>query len=173
MQALSFWKAVTVDREGLLEQFLRLLESNGASYCLIGGQAVNAYAEPVVSLDLDVVIATEQVDAIERLLAERFVVKRFSHSINVSAPGSDLRVQIQTDPRYLEFLAGAVEKDVLGLKFRVARLEDVFQGKIWAAMDETRRPSKRQKDLADIARLIEINPDLTGRIPPEILEKLV
>ena len=85
----------------------------------------------------------------------------------MSERDQSLLERIQGDPRYLEFLGGAVEKDVLWLKFCVARLEDVFQGKIWAAMDETRRPSKRQKDLADIGRLIEINPDLTGRIPPE------
>jgi len=31
---------------------------------------------------------------------------------------------------------------------KVARLEDVLQGKVWAYMDKTQRKSKRQKDLA-------------------------
>ena len=32
------------------------------SFCLIGGLAVNAYGEPVVSLDLDVVVIAEQIE---------------------------------------------------------------------------------------------------------------
>jgi len=36
----------------------------------------------------------------------------------------------------------------------VASLEDVLKGKIWAYSDEARRKSKRQKDLADMSRII-------------------
>jgi hypothetical protein len=39
--------------------------------------------------------------------------------------------------------------------------------------DDTRRPSKRQKDLADIARLLEAYPGLRGHVPPEVLAKLL
>ena len=56
MQALAFWKAVTVDDSNLLERFFELLRVRKVRFCLIGGQAVNAYAEPVVSLDLHVVV---------------------------------------------------------------------------------------------------------------------
>jgi len=173
MKALAFWKAVTVDREDFLERFLEVLQTGGVRYCVIGGQAVNAYAEPLVSLDLDVVVAADQIDAVEASLAQRFVVRRFSHSLNVSAPGSDLRVQIQTDPRYLAFLPQATPREVLGLTVPVARLEDVLLGKIWAALDPARRASKRQKDLADIARLLEVAPDLKAQVPAEILARLV
>ncbi|MFO3797400.1 MAG: nucleotidyl transferase AbiEii/AbiGii toxin family protein, partial [Anaerolineales bacterium] len=65
-----------------------------------------------------------------------------------------------------------IETEVLGMKLPVARLEDVLQGKIWAALDPERRGSKRQKDLADIARLIEHYPHLRDRVPPEILARL-
>ena len=61
---------------------------------------------------------------------------------------------------------------VLGYKMRVASLEDVLQGKIWAYLDEDRRGSKRQKDLADIARLVEAFPELLERLPDEIRERL-
>jgi hypothetical protein len=47
------------------------------------------------------------------------------------------------------------------------------EGKLWAAMDEMRRPSKRQKDLADIARLLEPRPDLRQRVPADMLARLV
>ena len=88
-------------------------------------------------------------------------------------PGSDLRVQLQTDPRYGSFVDSASERDVLGLKLPVAKLEDVLQGKVWAAQDPGRRPSKRQKDLADISRLLEAHPELRGRVPGDILSRLI
>ncbi len=72
-------------------------------FCVIGGQAVNAYVEPLVSLDLDLAVAVESLDDLERNLAKRFRVERFAHSLNVSLPGSGLRVQIQTDERYRAF----------------------------------------------------------------------
>jgi hypothetical protein len=62
---------------------------------------------------------------------------------------------------------------VLGFPLPVAAIEDVLQGKIWAALDPDRRASRRQKDLADIARLIETHPNLRGRIPRELLDRLV
>jgi hypothetical protein len=55
----------------------------------------------------------------------------------------------------------------------VARLEDVLHGKIWAVTDASRRPSKRQKDLADIARLLEAYPELRSQVPADVAAKLV
>jgi hypothetical protein len=55
---------------------------------------------------------------------------------------------------------------------RVANLEDVLKGKVWAYMDQTRRKSKRQKDLADIMRIIEAYPQLGTKLPPSLQEEL-
>ena len=173
MQALEFWKAVTVDRSNLLERFVDLLRGNGIEYCLIGGQAVNAYVEPVVSLDLDIVVSASQMDRVRSLLGEVFRVDMFPHSMNVSLAGSDLRIQIQLDPRYAAFVGRATLADVLGLTLPVAAIEDVLQGKVWAVEDPSRRASKRQKDLADIARLLERHPQLRAQVPREVLDKLV
>jgi hypothetical protein len=173
MQALPFWKAVTMDESDLLERLLDLLREHGIRYCVVGGQAVNAYVEPLVSLDLDLALAAGEVERLERLLAPPFHVERFPHSLNVSLPGSDLRVQVQLDRRYQEFPGRAAEREVLGRRVPVARLEDVLQGKVWAASDPTRRPSKRQKDLADLARLLEAYPHLRERVPADLLARLV
>ena len=161
------------DHTDFLSRVIELLTKHAIRYCVLGGQGVNAYADPVVSLDLDVVIAVEQLPEVERLLSEEFTVERFPHGIKVSARGSDLRLQLQTDPRYEAFLAKATVRDILGVRLPVASLEDVLQGKIWAALDPSRRPSKRQKDLADIARLIEAYPHIREKIPDEILARLV
>jgi hypothetical protein len=173
MKALGFWKTVTVDETNLLEQLVLLLNNERVRYCVIGGQGVNAYVEPLVSLDLDLVVALEELERVESLLRQRFRVDRFPHSLNVSLAGSDLRVQIQLDPRYGAFVDQASVRNVLGARLPVARLEDVLQGKIWAAEDPTRRGSKRQKDLADIARLLESYPQLRVRVPAAILDRLV
>lgn len=83
-----------------------------------------------------------------------------------------MRVQIQTDTRYIDFPERAQMQDVLGLALPVASLEDTLQGKVWAATDPERRASRRQKDLADIARLIEMVPALRERVPESLLARL-
>ena len=156
-----------MDEIDLLERLIALFEEQHIVYCVIGGQGVNAYVEPLVSLDLDVVVVFEQLAEVEKLLSESFSVKHFPHSLNVAAPDSELRVQIQTDARYADFPARASVREVLGWPLRVAALEDVLQGKVWAALDPARRGSKRQKDLA------EAYPHLRERVPAEVLERLV
>jgi len=173
MQATTFRKIITMDQANLLEQLITLLAEYEIEYCVIGDQAVNAYVEPLVSLDLDLVVAIDRLNQVESLLQRPFRVKSFPHSLNVSLAGSDLRVQIQTDPRYASFPERAVWQNVLGLALPVAQPEDVLQGKVWAAQDPTRRASKRQKDLADIARLLEAYPALRGQVPPGLLARLI
>lgn len=172
MQALAFWRTVTVDTSDVLGRVFDLFDRLGTRFCVIGGVAVNAYVEPVVTLDLDLVIASADVPDVERHLGG-FRVERFPHSVNVSADGSDLRIQIQTDPRYQAFIDLARPLDVLGLTLPVASVDDVLQGKLWAVQDPDRRASKRQKDLADIARLIERYPHLRDRVPEGVRTKLL
>ena len=62
---------------------------------------------------------------------------------------------------------------VVGLTLPVAAIEDVLRGKIWAAQDPERRASKRQKDLADIARLLETHPQLREQARADILKRLI
>lgn len=171
MQAYTFWKTVTMDQANLLESLVAVFDEHEIQYCAIGSQAVNAYVEPLVSLDLVVVV--RQFDQVKDLLNRNFDVKQSPHSLNVSLAGSDLRVQIQMDERYAPFVERAARREVLGLKMPVASLEDVLQGKIWAAQDSQRRGSKRQKDLADIARILEKYPTLRVKVPQEIRARLV
>ena len=173
MQALTFWKTITMDQSNLLENLISLLNEQGIRFCVIGGQAVNAYVEPLVSLDLDLVVAVEQLEQVETLLQSHFGLKKFPHSLNIGMPGSDLRVQIHTDERYSSFVERATERIVLGVALPVASVEDVLQGKIWAVLDPERRGSKRQKDLADIARLLEKYPDLRSQVPQKIRARLL
>jgi hypothetical protein len=173
MQALAFWKTVVADDADLLERLVAALHRDGIRYCVVGGQAVNAYVEPLVSLDLDLAVAADQLSAIGGFARHGFRVEPFAHSLNISVAGSHLRVQVQTDPRYAAFVDRATPRNVLGLTLPVAAVDDVLRGKIWAAQDSTRRASKRQKDFADIARLLEAYPQLREQVPPAILTRLL
>ena len=172
MKALSFWKAVTLDKSNLLEEVFALLDEHDVRFCVIGGPAVNAYVEPLVSLDLDLVVAVGQLEKVTKLLREHFQVEAFPHNLNISSADSNLRVQFQTDPRYGEFVERASVREVLGLQLPVAAVEDVLQGKIWAALHPDRRSTKRKKDLLDIERLLESYPALRAHVPEDILRQL-
>jgi len=172
MNMKEFLNAVSNGKEDIIQLFLNALSSSNANYCVIGGLAVNAYADPVVSLDLDIVVALENLEAACKNSEAHFKIERFAHSINFSTKKSDLRIQLQTDPRYQDFIGRATSQKVLGYEMKVAGVEDVLQGKIWAYLDEQRRKSKRHKDLADIVRLLEVSPSLTGLLPLSIKERI-
>lgn len=165
MQALEFWKTVTMDYSNLLESLISFFREHEIEFCVIDGQAVNAYVEPLVSLDLDLVVAINQIETVKALLEKKFSVKSFPHSLNVSIPNSDAL--------YGAFLQNASVRNILGMSLPVASIEDVLQGKIWAVSDSERRGSKKQKDLADIARILESYPELRNNVPQEILSKLL
>jgi hypothetical protein len=171
--AKEFQKLVTGDESDFLDRFLALLKDLKADFCIIGGLAVNAYTEPVVTLDCDVVVVTARLPELERELGKQFRVERFEHSLNVSDKGSDVRIQIQTDPRYQGFGARSREAEVLGRKLPVACAADVLAGKLWAYQDTTRRRSKREKDRLDILRLVEAQPELAGQVPEDLRKQLL
>ena len=164
--------AVANGKSDVLQIFLSTLAELDAEYCVIGGLAVNAYVEPVVSLDLDIVVATEHLDKVCNAVENEFSIERFEHSVNLTSSQSDLRIQLQTDPRYQDFIRRATVREVLGYQMKVAALEDVLRGKIWAYSDEQRRMSKRQKDLADILRIVEAYPTFQEELPAAVREML-
>ena len=173
MTGKTFLNCIANGEIDIIQLLLSMLDESGADYCVIGGLAVNAYAEPVVSLDLDLVVVSDHVADLRSIaMTKGMTIKEFEHSINFSIPGSDLRIQLQTDPRYQEFISHAEFLNLLGYKMSVACLPDVLQGKVWAYSDETRRQSKRQKDLSDIMRLVETHPELKADLPPEIADRI-
>ena len=172
MTGHEFLNKIGNGKEDFLQKFLDILRKNKIKFCVIGGLGVNAYVEPVVSLDLDLIIVA---DKLQDLVAacKKYKVEEFPHSINISSKHSDLRIQIQTDLRYQLFFKNVQMKEVLGYKLPVASMEEILQGKIWAAMDGSRRPSKRQKDLADILRLLEAKSSLKRLVPKKLLQQLL
>ena len=131
MTKKEFVKKVAKEKRDVLQDFINILKKKDISFCVVGGLAVNAYAEPVVSLDLDIVIIIGRLKDLLAALSKKYKIKRYKNSINISSSFSDLRIQIQTDLRYQDFIERAKYKDVLGYKLPVADIEDVLKGKIY------------------------------------------
>ena len=142
-------------------------------YCLIGGLAVNCYVEPVYTMDADLVLVPSFLPELPaRLASAGFQVSEFPHSVNARRGLSQLRIQFTTDPRYYDFPTRASRRLVLEQPVLVASLEDIFQGKLWAWSDASRRLSKRKKDELDLIRLAEAFPVLRAKLPPALRELL-
>jgi hypothetical protein len=137
------------------------LERADIAWCAVGGVAVNHWAEePLVTQDVDLVVATESVELAVKLLEEAgFKSERFTWSINFRGH-SKVSIQLSTEEYYYEFPGRSVAADIHGILMRVASLEDTLRGKIKAWKDTERRQSKKIKDLGDIARLVESHPHL-------------
>ncbi|MHB8907030.1 MAG: hypothetical protein ACYC6D_12995, partial [Melioribacteraceae bacterium] len=95
---------------------LETLSSLKIDYCVVGGLAVNVYAEPVVSLDLDLVLAIDKTDKLLSEIKDRYAVETFTHSIKLKHPESDLRIQLQTDIRYQPFIQKSRKEKCSGLQ---------------------------------------------------------
>ena len=145
------------------------LERAELHWCAIGGIAVNHWAaEPMVTRDVDFVVAVDEIDrAVAALEAVGFESERHAWSINFRG-GSQVSLQLNTEDFYREFPARAVPADVHGILLRVASIDDTLAGKIKAWRTPERRPSKVIKDLGDIARLIEAHPQLATSLPEDV-----
>jgi len=114
----------------------------------------------MVTEDVDLVVATDVVEHAVFLLEQAgFRSERFARSINFKGR-STVSIQLSTEDFYHEYPSRAVPADVYGILMRVASLENTLKGKIKAWSEPGLRQSKRIKDLADIARLVEAHPHL-------------
>ncbi len=145
------------------------LERADISWCAIGGVAVNHWAqEPMVTQDLDFVVTVDSIERTIKLLnGAGFQSERFQWSVNFKGH-SKVVLQLSTEDFYRDFPSRAVPADVHGILMRVASLEDTLRGKIKAWSEPDRRQSKRIKDLADIARLVESHPELWDSLTAEL-----
>src|SRR3989304_7397332 len=149
------------------------LERADISWCAIGGVAVNHWAqEPMVTQDVDFVVAADAIERTISLLEEAgFRSERFDWSVNFQGR-STVSIQLSTEEVYREFPSRAVAADVHGILLRVASLEDTLRGKIKAWGESERRQSKRIKDLADIARLVEAHPKLWDLLTDDLRRQI-
>jgi hypothetical protein len=174
-ETVTALEAYELTTHGGATDFVRVIKAckSFEPYCLIGGLAVNFFVEPVYTLDADLVVIAANLSKLAAYLHQQgFKTEEHQHSVNAQAPGSELRIQFTTDARYQAFLARSIEAVVLGVDVRVACLEDIVQGKLWAYSDPRRRLSKRKKDELDLIRLAEKYPQLRSLYPVELRVQL-
>jgi hypothetical protein len=172
MTAAEIYESVTNGGTSHFREVVEILNRHGR-WCLIGGLAVNHYVEPVYTVDADVVVVADKLDAIaEALTSAGFTVKRFPHSVNATKHDSKIALQFTTAERYQPFVERAQPGEVLGCIVPVASLHDIVQGKLWAWSDPTRRPSKQLKDELDLVRLGESYPELRAALPEPIIARI-
>jgi len=169
----QFYDWQTAGGGGDVLRLVEILEQAEIPWCMIGGLAVNHWAaEPMATVDVDLVIATDRVNqAVKALKSAGFKAKKFPWSVNLEGR-SKVRIQISTESFYRKFPGRALPADVHGILMRVASLEDTLRGKVQAWRDPQRRPSKRQKDLTDILRLVEAHPKLKTQVPADVAKKI-
>jgi hypothetical protein len=169
MTAKQFYDWQTSGGTNDVMRLVDCLERADVAWCAIGGVAVNHWAqEPMVTQDLDFVVAAETIEQTISLLKEAgFRCEVFDWSVNFKGR-SKVVLQLSTEEFYREFPLRAVPADVHGILMRVASLEDTLRGKIKAWSEPQRRQSKRIKDLADIARLVESHPRLWNLLADDL-----
>ena len=161
MKVHDFYNKVTNSYSDIIKEFLALLDRNRIDYAVIGGVGINAYCEPIVTLDFDCIILKEKIDGLRKELRKAgFRVKTHPHTYKVTHRDSDIRIQIQRDERFQGFLKNVEIHQVFGYEMKVARKEDLVLSKIWASYDKERSSLKRQKDKLDIQRLVDKYPSL-------------
>ena len=173
MTAKQFFDWQTSGGTNDVMRLVDCLERADVAWCAIGGVAVNHWAaEPMVTQDVDFVVATNAIERTISLLEDAgFRSERFEWSVNFKGQ-SRVSIQLSTEEFYRDFPGRAVPADVHGILLRVASLEDTLRGKIRAWSDTERRQSKRIKDLGDIARLIEAHPHLWDTLTDELKQQL-
>ncbi len=156
-----------------VSRLVSALEEREISWCMIGGLAVNHWAEePMATADVDIVIAADRIeDAAEAFKLLGFFENRFQWSINFKGE-SKVSIRISTEEMYLGFPKNSVPANVHGILMRVASLEDTLAGKLAAYQEPKRRPTKKLKDILDIGRLVEAHPELLEKLPSDIIAKL-
>lgn len=173
MTKKQFYDWQTVGGTDDVMRFVDALAKADVLWFGIDGIAVNHWAaDQMLTLDVDFVVAADSVAKAQKALLDAgFTAEQFECSINFKG-GSAVSIQLTTEDGYRGFAERGVAADVHGILMRVASLEDTLTGKIRAYSDAKRRKSKRIKDLADIARLVESHPELRNQRGPELTEKI-
>jgi hypothetical protein len=173
MNARRFFDWQTAGGADDVMRLVETLERADLAWCVIDGLAVNHWAEtPMVTQDVDLVVASDSVDRAVDLLEEAgFRAERFEWSVNFKVR-SAVSIQLSTEDFYREYPSRAVAADVHGILMRVASLEDTLRGKIKAWSEPERRQSRRIKNLADIARLVEAHSDLWEDLPETLKREI-
>ena len=143
----------------------RILAEAKTPYAVIGGVALQIHQrEPRTTLDVGIAVCDRSQIPARQLETEGFVeTGRFAHSENWRGP-DETPVQFTDDPALAGAVARAASIDLDGIPLRVIGPADLLHEKLRAGSDPAGRRSKRLQDLADVAALLEQDPELDAEL---------
>ena len=157
------------DKENVLASLIDVMRHEAIPYAVMGGVAVQLYTEePRTTADVDIALHNRDDIPRESLVKAGFTYDgsyRWSENWRAPAPASTHRrrrisVQFSADDLMSASVDRAVEVRAGDLSFPLVTMDDLILLKLAAAEEATRRVSKRQQDVTDIARLLEEHPEL-------------
>lgn len=149
-----------MDFKMVLEKLLGEFESRQIRYALMGGFALGLWGVPRTTVDMDFLVALEDMESIHGVLSAAGY-ERVYHSENVSQYTSGLAVFGEIDIIHafreasFNMLARAEKKKIFGGKTTIPVLvpEDIIGLKVQAMANN---PSRQATDLSDIESLMEL-----------------
>ena len=156
------------------------LRRYSTGWCVIGGLAVNSYVTPVYTAELELVVATTDLEPVLLdLRAADFLVQEFPFTINarrrVLRTGHlthQLKVRFMKQGCYQPFLDRATLRTILGMDVPVAALADLVQGELWMRESAGHRASKNMQAEMNLLRLAEVHfAEVAPRLPDQLRAK--
>jgi|GEM_PF-4885338 len=168
MNSIRGKRNLTDRRDDLLMIFLGATEEHSARFCVIGGQALNLYAKPVLTTGLDLVVEAGRWPKVREALEGRVTIVEHSDCVEIHGQGSGQRLRVWTDPRLQDFIPRARLRTIRGFKMCVAAPEDLLQSQVWIAQDESRPETERQRARGNMERLVRAMPELETLLPQDV-----
>lgn len=134
---------------------LKILNENEINYAIIGGLATGQHAIPRTTHDVDILIASNEVEKVRRIFKNYY--KRGTEVVRIfDIKGTQLDVLPAKLRHRMQALEDAVETELFGVKTKVVTVRDLIVFKLLAIPD---RPEldKRRLDEADITSLLRHN----------------
>ena len=122
MTSKQFYDWQTLGGTDDVMRFVDALEKADIVWCAIGGVAVNHWAaEPIVTQDVDFVVAADSIERAETVLKKAgFKAETFEWSINFKGK-SKVSIQLTTESSYKDFATRGVPADVHGILLQVSK----------------------------------------------------
>jgi hypothetical protein len=139
----------------VFETVSRRLPEAGIGFLMIGGHAVNHYGYTRATMDVDFMIAAEDVSTVRQVMKDAGFtnVAEGETVIFFSLPDSPVRVDfLPVDSGTLaQLLSGAVQVTYGGAALKVPCLPDLLAMKLFALKGG--HPRRKERDMADIVNL--------------------
>ena len=140
-----------------IKDVLQNFNEKGIRYCLVGGLALAHHSIPRVTQDVDVLVLQEDMPAVQEILK--------GHEVR----GTSVALIFQIGETRFDIIPAslrakqravldAIDEIFEGAVIKVANLRNMIFLKLWAS-SERRELAKRLMDEADLAGLIQLNPE--------------